>query len=70
MVLSAKKPSKPRAGCCALKPLDIAARATKTATMRGLVTLFTPYLTYGASLCVAFAGDGDRATFITMARNV
>jgi hypothetical protein len=29
-----------------------------------------PYLGNGASFCVALAGVGDRATFITIARNV
>ena len=35
-----------------------------------LVTTFLRYFGNGVSFCVAFAGEGDRATFMTIARNV
>src|SRR6185503_8661794 len=47
MVLSAKNPSKPRAGCCALEPLDIAARANTAATPRVLADLIMLSRVYG-----------------------
>src|SRR6187200_1750529 len=47
MVLSAKKPSKPRAGCCALEPLDNAARANNAATPRVLADLIMFSRVYG-----------------------
>ena len=47
MVLSAKKPSKPRAGCWALEPLDNAARANNAATPRVLADLIMFSRVYG-----------------------
>jgi len=51
-------------------PLDNPARAMKTRAMQRLVTTFMRYFGNGVSFCVAFAGEGDRATFMTIARNV